>query len=328
MRSRLLEGTLLTVFFAGSAVAQPASPAAAPASGPDAAAASAPATAASNAAPAAGAPTPSAKPDEVAPAVAAPIAPERLTLAETPEPPAPPANPPQPQAKPAPNLPPSAPADAGLNRSDDGPVSSRFNIGFNLDAVLYRNRSFDLFSSNDVSQLGGISIGYAVVDGVFSIVPELGFGIGSESAASSFGGALDSSELDTNEYYGGFSLRWSALSFLEPEARVAVGASVTKISLKPSSGPTELDEKDVSPFGSFGLGVTIHTPASALATRTGALRSVMVGVTIEGGYVAQRAVTLNPSPPHEDGRIPTEDATLGSLERSGPYGRAALVFRF
>ena len=266
MRSLTVTAALFAVSFAGSAIAQPEAAGAppeatAPAAPPEATPAPAPAAPAP--APAA-APTPAAATPVVAPAAATPVAPEHVTLAETPEPAAAPSpNPPQPQAKPAARFPLPVPADAGPRR-EEGPVSSRFNIGFNLDTVLYNHQSFDLFSSNDVSQLGGVSIGYAVVDGAISLVPEIGFGIGSDSGSSSFGRAIQSTELDTRKYYGGFSLRWAALSFLEPEARVAVGGSISKVTLTPElRTDASSTKKTSSPFGSVGVGFTLHTPVGA-----------------------------------------------------------------
>jgi hypothetical protein len=225
-----------------------------------------------------------------------------------------------------------APADApapSASSAARGPIESRINVGLNLDATWFTRRSYDLFSADNVAQNVGLSAGYAVwMDGSLSVVPELGFGVDTQSASGLYKGAIESTELDTKRYYGGVSVRYQVLSFLDPHARLAVGASVVEATLTPASATTSLTDTKTSPFASIGGGFTLHTRNAAFETRSGALRSIVVGVGVEGGYVLAKAVELTPVPEHVTGRIRTTDATLGTLERSAPYVRASIVARF
>jgi hypothetical protein len=208
-------------------------------------------------------------------------------------------------------------------------VRSRFNLQLNLDDAWYTHQSYDLFSTNDIAVNTGVSIGYAVwMDGALSLVPELGFSGSNATGSKLFGGAVASTELDTWTYYGGASVRYALLSFLEPEARLAGGASVVQMSVSPSTGPSARTNEEVSPFVSVGGGFTLHTPARLFESRTGSLRTLLIGVTFEGGWLAGKSVDIAPTSDVAGARIPTTDAQLGKLDRSGPYFRASLAFRF
>jgi hypothetical protein len=339
MRRGVVRGLVLfAATLAGSTAAQNAAPPATaapiPAPAPRAEApASVPNGAPSE--PARAAPIPATAAPTTAPA--APIAATPVTLAEPPPATTPVAGSAPSAAAPARFALP-APADAPPPPRPKGPVESRFNVGINLDALWYTGRSYDPFSKNNVAQNTGLSLGYAVLlSGPLSIVPEIGFGLDSQSSSSLYGGAIQSTELDTKRFYGGVSVRYALLSFLEPHGRLAGGASLMNVTVAPGSGdlttpppsfaPSLTDTK-VSPFASLGAGFTLHTPNAALETQSGALRSLVLGLTIEGGYVLAKSVELTPVPEHPPGRIPTTDATLGTLERSGPYVRASVVARF
>ncbi len=223
---------------------------------------------------------------------------------------------------------PTAP-DTPLPPRRTGPIESRFSLALNADDVWYTAKSFDLFSTNDVGGTLGGSVGYAVwMKGPLSLSPELGVGADSQSASGLFGGAISSTKLQTVSYYTGATLRYALLSFLEPEARIALGLSTIKADIYPSSGPGKLEEKSLSPFGSLGAGVTFRSPPAALGTRSGSLESLVIGLTVEGGYVLGGSVDLSPTPSPAMGRIATQDARLGSLDRSGPYVRVGLGARF
>jgi len=221
----------------------------------------------------------------------------------------------------------AAPADSPAPDRHEGPIQSRVAIALTLDTLFLTARSFDLFSSKDSTTNTGVYLGYAVIDGAISIEPQIGFSTGAEGRSGLFGGAITRTDLTEQKYYGGLDLRLALLPFLEPEARVAVGASTLDVSVDPSTG-AHLSTHDTSPFATFGAGLTLRTPPGGLETRSGSLRKLAFGITLEGGYVAARSVELAPSPPHDTGRIPTADARLGVLERSGPYARLAALVRF
>jgi hypothetical protein len=218
--------------------------------------------------------------------------------------------------------------DSGA-RKPEAPAKSRFNVGVNVDTVWYTGRSFDFFSDQNNVTSPGVSVGYAIwMDDPVSIVPELGWSTHTATANNLFGGAIERTELREHNGYAGLSLRYGILSFLEAHARFAAGMSFLRASVQPGGGVPKLGDNGLSPFGSLGAGFNVHSPAGALETRSGSLRSVIAGLTFEGGYQLGGAVDLTPAPDGDVGRVATQYASLGSLERSGPYFRTSLVVRF
>lgn len=222
----------------------------------------------------------------------------------------------------------SPPRDSGVRRST-GPINSRFNIGANVDTVWYTGPSYDFFSERNNESSPGVSAGYAIwMDHPLSIVPELGWSTHGVHQDALYGGAITRAELKTHNAYGGLSIRYEIISILEAHVRVAGGATFLNSSVQPNAVSPKLEQDDVLPFGTLGGGVTVHSPAGALETRSGKLRSVLAGVTFEGGYRLGASADLTPQPTEEPGRIPTRYMSLGTLERSGPYFRTSLVVRF
>jgi len=209
-----------------------------------------------------------------------------------------------------------------------GPLKSHLNIGLNLDTVWYTGPSFDFFSEKNNSTSPGVSLGYSLwIAEPLSIAPEIGWGTNTVSQDGMFGGAITRTELKSQDAYGGLSVRYGLLSFLETHVRVAGGASVIDALVEPSLS-SSLEASTVAPFGTLGGGLSLHSSAGALETRSGALRSVLAGITIEGGYRLGGDLDLTPTPTADAGRIPTTYMSLGKLERSGPYVRTSLVVRF
>jgi len=299
----------------GAVAAAPAAPAAS-AAAPAAPAASAPAAAAAApAAPGAAAPAPVA-------ATAAPAAAPPPDLVTAPPAAGAVAARPVATAPPAQDAGPAAPVFRG-------PVESRFNVRLDIDTVWYTKQSFDLFSSHDTSLFPGVSIGYAVFHSEpISLIPELGFSANSEDASSLFGGALAHTTLASKNAYAGVSVRWGLLSILDLAARLSGGASFVHIELEPNISNTALLKDDgTSPFMTLGGGFTVHTPTGTFQTNSGALRSLIAGLSVEGGYVLGGSVELTPKP-SDSGRINTTYMSLGRLDRSGPYIKTSLTARF
>ena len=330
-RSIVLALPLFTAVWASGAAAQATPPEAKPAPSAPALAPLAP----SEAAPAPVASVASVAP--VAPSAAPPpvpaIAAEHVTLSETQ---VPTATEPHGAVRPSSPVPPDRPSPPIRH---EGPVRSRFNVAVNVDTNWYTHRSYDLFSENDAAQNAGLSVGYAVwMSGPMSLVPEIGFGVDGQSASTLYGGAVQSTALNTKRFYGGISLRYALLSFLELHGRLAGGASIIKATVTPGSDAStttpdpavsqDLTDTKTSPFASLGAGVTLRTRDAAFETNSGALRSLVLGLTAEGGYVLAKSIDLTPSPEHPSGRIRTTDATLGTLERSAPYARLSAFVRF
>jgi hypothetical protein len=198
-----------------------------------------------------------------------------------------------------------------------------------VDTVWYTGPSFDFFSEKDNATSPGVSLGYSLwLAEPLSIVPELGWGTNTVSQDGMFGGAIMHTEVKSHDLYGGLSVRYGLLSFLDTHVRVAGGASILDARVEPSGLASGLESSGLSPFGTLGGGLSLHSPAGALETRGGALRSVIGGITVEGGYRMGSDFEVNPTPAAEAGRIPTTYMSLGKLERSGPYVRTSLVVRF
>jgi hypothetical protein len=345
MRSIVTSSVLvLCVLMPSLAVAQsaPAGPAPAPVTLPEEpeqdsaaspkkdAAAPAPAKDAPAAAPAKDFAPPASSGTKASPAQTAPV-----PAAQAPAPPAAPVAPPPyiygaaPPSGPAAAPAPITPNADSVAEKPKGPVHSRFNAAVNWDSVWYTGKSFDFFSEQNNATSPGVSIGYAILmDEPISLVPELGWSTNKVSQENLFGGAISHTELRTHNAYGGLSFRVGILSFLEAHARVAAGASFLKASLRTGTESTEFATDGISPYATAGGGVTLHSPSRTFETQNGSLRSLVAGVTLEGGYQLGGSLDITPTPTGDTGRIPTTYMSFGVLERSGPYVRTSLVLRF
>jgi hypothetical protein len=218
--------------------------------------------------------------------------------------------------------------DAPRPAPDAGTVHSRVALGVASTFVHHGDTGFALASTSALARTTGAFVGYAIIDERLSIVPELGAQFGSDDRSGLFGGAIAHTSLDSRLLFGGVQVRFGLLSFLEPEVRLDVGASTLDLKLTPSSGTGELRSAGTSVFASAGAGLALRTPAGAFETRAGALRSLALALTVEGGYLAGPSMDLSPTPSQAVGRIATEDARLGTLDRSGPYFRVDAALRF
>jgi hypothetical protein len=196
--------------------------------------------------------------------------------------------------------------------------------------IWYTKPSFDLFSDKDASLYLGASFGYTLFqfDRV-AVIPELGFNANHTGASGLFGGAISSTSLTAENVYAGVSVRWDLLSFLDLAARLSGGATFAQVELQAngtSNGP--LVDDGAAPFGALGGGFTVHTAPGTFETKGGSLRSLVGGLSVEGGYLLAGSIQLTPTPKSNTGRVETGYTSLGSLERSGPYLQISLSARF
>jgi hypothetical protein len=196
--------------------------------------------------------------------------------------------------------------------------------------IWYTKPSFDLFSDKDASLYLGASFGYTLFqfDRV-AVIPELGFNANHTGASGLFGGAISSTSLTAENVYAGVSVRWDLLSFLDLAARLSGGATFAQVELQAngtSDGP--LVDDGAAPFGALGGGFTVHTAPGTFETKGGSLRSLVGGLSVEGGYLLAGSIQLTPTPKSNTGRVETGYTSLGSLERSGPYLQISLSARF
>jgi hypothetical protein len=204
----------------------------------------------------------------------------------------------------------------------------RFSLALNVDELWHTQKSYDLFSDNDLQVSVGASVGYAVwINGPWSVVPEVGFGIDQSSGGSRYGGAIESAQLDSVRGYAGGRVRYLLLPFLEPHVRLAAGLESLGASVRSDTG--ESFERTAHPiFGSLGAGFSLHTLPGALTRKRGGLGTLVVGAIVEGGYTVAQSVDLALAPAGAAPRAQTETTSFGTLERSGPYVRIAADVRF
>jgi len=320
MRRAIVASALVVsgVFAAAARAAQPGEPAAEPAAPAPESAAPAPESATSAAQPAAAPPASSTK--------------EKASVAAPPPPPV------MVTARPAPATPVVVPLPAGAAspRADAGarphlprgPIESRFNVRLDLDVVWNKSSSFDIVSDRDTSVFPGIAIGYAVLRAErLALIPELGFAGNHSDGSAVFGGAVSSTSLTTLNPYAGLSARWAVLSVLDLAARISGGASFVSFDMDTADGEPRLSDDHVAPFFTAGGGFTLRSWDSAFETNSGTLRSLVMGLGVEGGYLFAGSVDLTPTA-STGARIRTEYMSLGTLERSGPYLKTSLTARF
>jgi hypothetical protein len=177
-----------------------------------------------------------------------------------------------------------------------------------------------------------LRIGLFAVRDVVTIAPkvigsiEVGVGFEQDRAPGLLGSS-GGADLDSQTYYGAFSVRWDAVPFLSPHVRAAAGASLFQFDLPGRSDTFETDH-EVSGFGSLGLGLLLHTPPRLFESRSGKFSSFGLGILIEGGYALRSPVDFALHAKGDSRRIAVVDAELGRLDLSGPYLRICLVTRF
>ena len=130
------------------------------------------------------------------------------------------------------------PAEDASAPRDTGPQDPpRINLALNVDELWHTQRSYDLFSDNNLQNSVGGSVGYAVwIQGPWSVVPEIGFGMDERSGGSRYGGAITSGQLDSVRGYVGARVRYLLLPFLEPHARLAGGLEWLDAAVRSDSG--------------------------------------------------------------------------------------------
>jgi hypothetical protein len=211
-----------------------------------------------------------------------------------------------------------------------GDAGAAIAIGASFDTPWYTKPSYDAFSDKDVANRFGVWLAHDVAalrtDAIVAL--ELGWGTEHEQDGGLRAGTL-STELTTNAFHAGAQLRWAAVSFLQPHARLAAGAALVRMKLDTSDSSGHFKNSGVSPFGSLGLGFTLRTPSRLFEDLRGQLASLSLGLMLEGGYTLAAPIDFKLGGPATGKRdVPIAEPKLGRLERSGPYARASFVVRF
>jgi hypothetical protein len=215
-----------------------------------------------------------------------------------------------------------APASA----APSGAVTQRWQASLNLDALIRRDSSFDLLGDEDVEGGWGLSVSRAWwLTRALAVAPELGYAGSRAEGGELLGGAVQRVELASSAAYAGVSARYEIWDYLAPHARLAAGMARTELTLDTQLDGT-FEAAEWLPFATLGAGATLTTPDRFFQSRSGALASFSVGLSLEGGYwlSAPLETTLDTG---SEGRLPVAPANLGDLSRSGPYVRLAFVAR-
>lgn len=185
--------------------------------------------------------------------------------------------------------------------------------------VWQTGHGYDLFSKNDISTRIGLAADVELLDVVdrTPLAIEVGWSTESQSE-SSLGGALDA-DMTAQNLHGGLKVRHELFPFLSPHVHMAAGATRLKTEFSSTgAGVTRnFESHEWLAFGFVGAGVTASIPAPLV---------VRPGLSLEGGYLFSQSMPLRLEPTWQG--LATSGATLGTLERSGPYLRIGLFLRY
>jgi hypothetical protein len=202
-----------------------------------------------------------------------------------------------------------------------------FSLALSLDSLFQDDPGYDLFDDDDVSSRLGLWASYDIARLAPGLTLAIEVGAGFESHEHAIWDDQLESELDSQTFSAGASLRYDLLSWLAPQLRAAGGVSLFQFEL---AGGNDMDFEDdaVSGFGSLGAGVLLHTPERLFENKQGGFASFQIGVLIEGGYALRSPVEVELESETPALAIPLEQASLGELTLAGPYIRSSLLVRF
>jgi hypothetical protein len=209
------------------------------------------------------------------------------------------------------------------------PASDHVPLLLSLDAetVWHLDPSYRLFSSDRSDTGGGASFRYDVrrlLRGTLAI----GAGLHGSSNSTR---VLEGQNAELSIFTPSLSavMHWPVHRWLEPELRVAVDASWTKMSLSTIDGAS-LSGRAFSPGASAGAGLILRTSSLATALRGGTL-GLAGAFIIEGGFHVGTPLDfdLARSRPADDklanDQLPTGSTAIGTLGRSQPYLRLSFA---
>jgi hypothetical protein len=196
-----------------------------------------------------------------------------------------------------------------------------FRAALAVDAVWNRDRGYDLFSDDDVGQSIGLR---AELDALpFSDAALLGLELGFSSEQSENGPTVFSSStpsLEAMNLFAGVLPRYQLLPILGVHAHAFGGATFTTVKMTINDRPFQQDS--LNPFVAVGAGLSVSTPSWRTSRTRTHWNSMAIGAQVEGGYWLSPALQLAPkdvvaNPPEQ--RLPVDNASLGTLDRGGPY---------
>lgn len=214
---------------------------------------------------------------------------------------------------------------------DDQPIvhgdpRARWTLALSLDSLFYTDSGYDLFDGDNVSSRIGAWAGYDLAQLAPRIALAVELGFGAESREQGIWGGGLRTELESQTFSAGVSLRYALVSWLDPQLRASAG--VTRFAFGLDTNAERFEDHALSGFGALGAGVLLHTPARLFENKRGHFASVSLGLLIEGGYALRSSIDVNLSRKAGDHAIPVTEAELGELALSGPYVRSSVLVRF
>lgn len=214
-------------------------------------------------------------------------------------------------------------AAAAQTGSSRRPPKLRYPLSLQLDVVpvWQLSNGYDAFSTNDIATRVGLSAGYDVLD----IAPhtpvglELGWSTESHETKGLFQG-LDTA-FSAHNLHGGLKLRHQLFKFLAPYANVLAGAARMRTTFEVTSSDRMRAFETVkwTPFVMLGAGLAAMLPID---------NRIALGVSAEAGYLVSGSMPLRLDPKDASGALPGANASMGALERSGPYLRFGCFVRY
>jgi hypothetical protein len=221
----------------------------------------------------------------------------------------------------------SQPEPEAERRATDEEARPRYSLALSIDSLFRDDPGYDLFDDNDVSTCLGLWASYDLVQVAPRTVLAIEVGAGFESQEQALWQGLLETELDSQTFSAGVSLRYALLSWLDPQLRAAGGLSLFQFDLN-TQNEGNFEDHAVSGFGSLGAGVLLHTPERLFESKQGTFASFEFGFLIEGGYALRSPVELELERETSPLAIELTQASLGELALGGPYIRSSLLVRF
>jgi hypothetical protein len=134
-------------------------------------------------------------------------------------------------------------------------------------------------------------------------------------------------DLSSTTLFGAASVRYVLASWLQPQARLALGASLLNLAMVTQNEPQDEDDA-FSPFASLGAGFLLRSPTRSFENHEGRFAALSFGVLFEAGYALRAPVNFKLGSASSPTAIPLTQAKLGELSLGGPYIRTSLVSRF
>jgi hypothetical protein len=223
----------------------------------------------------------------------------------------------------------AAEPEQARRRASDREAQARYTVALSVDALWSSDDGYALFAEDEVATQLGLWVGADLVQLAPTLVfaAELGFATESQEAVALWSGTMDT-QLQSDTFLAGVSLKLPLLSWLVPQVRVSGGVSLLAIELSTTRDGT-FEDRAVSPFAALGAGFLLQTPSRQFENRQGQFASLALGLLIEGGYALRAPVDLSLERTGGAAQpIAVRDASLGELALSGPYVRTSLLVRF